>query len=207
MEKICCIVGAGPSEAYIKEDSFIIAADGGLNKLDKLNIKADLIIGDFDSTKMPYGKNVITHPIEKDDTDTLLCLKEAIKLGFKTVYISGGLGGLIDHTVANIQALIYARNKGVNAFLVGNGQCMCVINNSKNLVFSPKSNGRISLFAINGKADGVNISYLKYEAHDITLDPSFPLGVSNSFVGKEAQISVKNGDLLVIWEGTPNDLI
>ncbi len=201
--KLCCIVGAGPSELYIEDGAFIIAADAGIKKLKEAGASPDLIIGDFDSLgERPEGENVKIFPIEKDDTDTLLCLKEAISRGFDTVIISGGMGGELDHTVANLQSLLYADEEGIKAFLTDGKTTATVV--SDRISFGENMSGRCSVFAFGGDASGVNISGLKYEACDITLSPSFPLGVSNSFVGKKAEISVKSGRLLVIYNGVPN---
>jgi thiamine pyrophosphokinase len=71
-------------------------------------------------------------------------------------------------------------------------------------VFPSDSEGRCSVFAFGGEAKGVTISGLKYEASGINLSPSFPLGVSNHFVGKEAKISLESGRLLIIYNGKPN---
>ena len=43
------------------------------------------------------------------------------------------------------------------------------------------------------------LSGLKYEFEG-TLTPSFPLGVSNEFIGKNAWVEVKNGLLLAVFE-------
>lgn len=198
--KLCCIVGAGPSELYTVKGAFIIAADAGVGKLNKAGIVPNLIIGDFDSYgERPNGENVRVFPVEKDDTDTMLALKEAIKRGFDTVYISGGIGGELDHTVANLQALLYARKNGVSAFLADGIQTATVIDSASPLFFDEDMRGRCSVFAFGGDAHGVDIKGLKYEAEDVTLSPSFPLGVSNAFNGKNASVSVKNGYLLVIY--------
>lgn len=200
MSKICCIVAAGPSEIYIPCGAFIIAADAGIKKLENAGIKPDLIIGDFDSLgEKPTGQNVLTFPIEKDDTDTMLALKEAIKRGFDTVYISGGIGGELDHTFANLQTLLYARKNGVSAYLTDGIQVATVIDSSSPLHFDEGMQGRCSVFAFGGDAHGVDIKRLKYEADGITLTSSFPLGVSNAFSGKKASVSVKSGYLLVIY--------
>lgn len=206
MDPICCIIGAGPSSAYVTEGAFVIAADGGLDKLNALHITPDLILGDFDSLEdRPMGENVLTFPVEKDDTDTMLAIKEAVKRGYKTLYISGGVGGRLDHTIANIQSLWFADRLGVRAFLVGQGQTLTVLTDGE-ASFSADCRGKISLFSMGDRADGVTVKGVKYETEGITLSGSFPLGVSNEFTGRAAQVKVEKGTLLLIWEGLPCDL-
>ena len=62
-DKICYVVGAGENYGLdfqpTKED-FVIAADAGLCYLDKQGIRADLVIGDFDTLKcIPKHSNTI----------------------------------------------------------------------------------------------------------------------------------------------------
>ncbi len=198
------IIGAGPSPAYYVDGSYCISADAGYKKLKKLGITPDLLIGDFDSSgKIPnLGCEIITFPIQKDDTDTMLAVKEAHKRGFNRIYLSGCSGGLLDHTVANLQTLLYAKRQGISAFLVGEGETALVLENEKITVY-PDREIRFSLFAIDGIAKGVSICGAKYSAEDIALTCDFPLGVSNCFSCGIASISVKNGALLMIYEGLP----
>ncbi len=206
MKPICCIVGAGPSSAYVKDGAFVIAADGGLNKLRPLGVTPDLILGDFDSLgARPTGENVLTFPVEKDDTDTMLAIKEAIKRGYETLYISGGVGGRLDHTVANLQSLLFADKLGAEAFLVGENETVAVLTDGT-VSFPANCEGKISLFSMGESAVGVTVHGLKYETEGISLSNLFPLGVSNRFVGTEASVSVEKGTLLLIWEGIPDDL-
>ena len=46
----------------------------------------------------------------------------------------------------------------------------------------------------------MDIEGLKYSLKDGLLQPSFPLGVSNQFIGEKGKITVKKGTVLVIWE-------
>ncbi len=207
MKPICCIVGAGPSPAYIKDDAFIIAADGGLDKLKAHGISPDLILGDFDSLdNRPEGENVLTFPAEKDDTDTMLAIKEASMRGYETLYISGGIGGRLDHTVANLQSLLFADKLGADVFLVGERETVTVLTDGA-VDFHKDCSGSLSVFAWGGTANGVTIRGLKYETEGVSLSPMFPLGVSNQFVGRPVSIAVKQGTLLLIWEGLPDDLV
>lgn len=205
MSKECCIVGAGPSPVFLKDNSFIIAADGGLEKLKKIGISPNLIMGDFDSSDSdPSGEAVICFPAEKDDTDTLLAIKKAIDLGYDTLYISGGIGGRLDHTVANIQALCYASEHGVIAFLCGDNETAAIC--SEKIEFRKECKGKISVFCMGDIAENTCIEGLKYQARNLTLKNSFPIGVSNEFIGKPASIALSCGKLLIIWQGNADDV-
>ena len=57
------------------------------------------------------------------------------------------------------------------------------------------------------KAMGIDIKGLSYTTKDATLKFDFPLGVSNEFTGKKAEISVKEGTIIVIWQGNLEALL
>ena len=67
------------------------------------------------------------------------------------------------------------------------------------LSFSSEASGGVSVFAINGNASGVTITGLKYTLNSALLTAEFPLGVSNSFIGKECHIECENGNLAVVF--------
>lgn len=198
----CYIFGAIPVENFhfnINPDDLVIAADAGIKNLENLSIKPDYIIGDFDSLGYePTEKNVITHPIEKDDTDTLLAIKHAFNLGYNNFRIFGCIGGRLDHTMGSIQTAAYIAENNGTAVFWGNNENFSVIKNNK-ISFSNDCNGNISVFALSN-ATGVTIKNLYYELKNGDLTPDFPLGVSNKFISKEASVSVTNGKLLIIWE-------
>ena len=202
MIKTACIVGAGEigkAELFIPEGAFVIAADGGLEPLEKVGICADLIVGDFDSLgRVPEGANVIRTPAEKDDTDTMLAVKLALERGAEKIFVFGGMGGRFAHSIANLQTLAYIANRGARGFLVGEGCISTVIKNGS-LEFDDSYVGYISVFAVGDRAEGVYLKGLKYPLVDHTLTCDFPLGVSNEFFGLSSSVSVRDGSLLVIW--------
>ncbi|MEG2144141.1 MAG: thiamine diphosphokinase, partial [Oscillospiraceae bacterium] len=103
----CIIVGAGDffeTNIPISQGDFLIAADGGLNYLKELEIHPNLVMGDMDSVKVDYKEeNHRIFPSKKDDSDTLIAINEGLKLGYELFFIFGGMGGRIDHTLANIK--------------------------------------------------------------------------------------------------------
>ena len=197
----CYIFGAMPIEEFsysINEGDIVIAADAGITNTEKFNIEPDYIIGDFDSLGYtPTNKNTVIHPIEKDDTDTMLAVKLGFENGYNNFRIFGGIGGRLDHTFANIQTASYIAENNGKAVFYGNNESFAVIKNEK-ICFTNESEGNISVFALE-ECKNVNINGLYYQLENGRLSPDFPLGVSNKFNNKEATISVEEGKLLIIW--------
>ena len=199
MSKTCCIIGAGPIRSLsVPDDAFIICADGGLTSAAKFNITPDLIVGDFDSLGVvPQGENVVVYPVEKDVTDSFIAIQRGLERGCDRFVLYGCLGGRLDHTLANIQHLQYLVEHGAQGMLIGDHETVTVIKNAA-LHFDETRTGGISVFSLSEASEGVTIEGLYYEAKDITLTNGFPLGVSNSFIGQPATVSVQNGVLLVV---------
>ena len=120
---VCYIFAALETKTlpYIpNKQDYVIAADKGLDNLKKIGIKPDVIIGDFDSLGfVPSGENIKRLPIEKDDTDVGFAVNYAFELGYKEFVIYGAIGGLLDHTVANLQLSAYISSKGGKSVFVG----------------------------------------------------------------------------------------
>ena len=202
MNKTCVIVGAGEvleQEIWVNEGDYVIAADGGLKYLSDLGIKADMVLGDFDSLGyVPNHENKILHPAEKDDSDMMLAVKEGLRLGFDRFRIYGALGGRLDHTIANLQTLIYLAKQGAEGELIGKGVHITAIHNGA-FRFGPEHKGYISVFCLNGIAEGVWIRGLKYTLENSVLTSDRALGLSNEFIGVDSEIGVREGELVILW--------
>lgn len=209
MEKVCYIIGAcapGKIAVASKENALIIAADGGLRYLEEQNIAPDLVVGDFDSLgRVPEGENILLHPMEKDDTDTMLAVKLGLARGCRTFILYGCMGGRPDHTYANYQTLLFLAQHGARGYLSGGGWVSCAIRNNS-IEFPSVLTGTVSVFCPDGDADGVTLTGLYYPLTDGTLKSGFPLGVSNHFTGASASVSVRDGSLLIMWEETAESL-
>jgi thiamine pyrophosphokinase len=181
---------------------FVIAADAGYRQL--RGVKPDLVVGDFDSLGfVPEHETVVRHPVRKDDTDTLLAVKLGLAQGYRQFVILGGIGGRLDHTVANIQTLAYLAGQGAKGCLVGEKESALLLQNGS-VRFAPEQTGAISVFAFGESASGVTEEGLDYPLESATLACDCPLGVSNAFTGAPARIAVKRGSLLIVWNGRPD---
>lgn len=205
----CIIVGAGDltvGQLSLREDDFLIAVDGGLSYCGILEAEPDLILGDFDSLtegevqalkilEKEIPERIIRLRPEKDDTDMLYALKWALDQGYREFRLYGATGGRLEHTFANIQCLLYLKNHGAVGYLMdGNGMILVLKNEA--VRFQADLEGYLSLFALGECAKGVNIRGMKYPLVDYTMTNDFPIGISNEFIGEEAEISVEEGELV-----------
>lgn len=208
MSGFCCIFAAGKisdAEVTIPEGAFVIAADAGLRFLREKGRAPDLIVGDFDSLgERPVGENIVYHQPEKDDTDTMLAAREGLKRGYDRFLIFGGLGGRLDHTLANLQTLCFLCEHGARGYLVGGGTVATAFQNG-GISFFGMPRGTISVFTLGADARGVWERGLKYPLSDYTMTAGFPIGVSNEFTGATAEVSVRDGTLLVLWSAQALD--
>lgn len=182
-----------------REETLVIAADGGYEYCLETVGAPDLAVGDFDSLGyIPKGGEVLVYPREKDDTDLGIAIKEALARGCCEIYIFGATGGRLDHTVASLQSLLSLAGQGVRAFLFGQG--FTATATTSGLSFPASYTGTVSVFAAGGECLGVTLSGLRYTAEGATLSPLMPLGVSNEFAGQAAKIVCQAGILLILWQ-------
>ena len=186
-----------PKDFYRPEPGdFVLCADGGWKHARGCGVTPDLILGDFDSSEKPDARNVETFPCLKDDTDTMLCVRRALALGFEGILILGGMGGRLDHTFANLQSMQFAALRHARVKME-DGNCVVYAVRGGSVTV-PRRKGKISLFSLTEVCRGVSAKGTLYELEDGTLESGFPLGVSNEFRADEAVIGVKEGTLLVM---------
>ncbi len=198
---VCYLVGAGTFTARDfapGANDFVIAADAGYNALRKMDVKPDLLVGDFDSLgACPPDVPTHTFPVEKDDTDMGLALNEGWVRGYREFMFYGADGGRMDHTVANLQLLGGLSRRGAHARMVCGTYDIYTVTNGT-LSLPPREKRTIvSVFCHGAKAAGVTLRGLKFPLLDATLTCDHPLGVSNEYEAPLAEVTVAEGTLLV----------
>ena len=202
----CDTCHTGCSAKIKNKDIYVVVADGGLKFLLKNGMLPDFFVGDLDSVELEGAlKDMLNDipkkivPVEKDDTDMALAVAKAYEKGYRNILLYGGCGGArISHTLANIQMMSFYAKKGCSLQMLGDGVRLEILHNASKTL-SAAMRGSISVICLSDIAEGVTIQGLKYE-YTGALTSDRTLGVSNSFVGKDAIVSVENGTLLLVYE-------
>ncbi len=217
-EPKCVIISAGsftPVSISLEEGDYCIACDAGFMYAEQIGILPDLIVGDFDSTS-EHGEmairslqeiaesdpdRIVRLDIKKDDTDTIKAVKIGLSKGYRKFYLYGALGGgRFDHSIANIQTLLFIKRNGGKGYIMDADRVLTVVEN-ETIRFHRGNTGFLSIFSLGDKAKGVTLKGLMYTMENGVISNDFPLGVSNEFIiDEEAEITVEDGALLVVLE-------
>lgn len=197
----CIIIGAGQlniSKIVIDNNDYVICADGGYIYAKQLNIKPNLIVGDFDSLKEEIKDiEVIQYPKEKNETDTYLAIEEGIKRGYHDFVLYGCLGGRLEHTIANLQMMAKFIKKGASIEIIDDDIYIKLLKRHDEVGISANFNGYISLFSFS-RFSNVSIKGLKYPLSHYTLSSHFPLGLDNEATTEDGIIKIHYGLVLLI---------
>jgi len=201
MPKRCIIISGGEFSPIkgLSPDDYRIACDKGYVYAKRCGIVPDMVVSDFDSYSGPIDENIPVNRFqsEKDDTDTMIAVRYAVSHGFEEIRLLCALGGRLDHTLANLQALVFAQEHGVRASLEAADTRIYTLQNGAMQL--PRRDGwSLSVFAAKDRCTGVNICGVKYPLRDALVTNSFPIGVSNEWAAESAQVSVKSGILLIV---------
>ena len=219
MPDTCLIVSGGPIERkfaaeFVKERKYpcVIAVDAGLAVCGDLGIEPDLVVGDFDTfglermeeLRKREGWEAEVHKPEKDETDTELAVRSALRAGFHTAHVLGATGGRLDHELSNIHLMRAAKDSGL----------FMEIYDSKNRIFLLTPDDRehsvfrkeqiygkyVSFLPLTEKVLGISLDGFKYPLHDkdISILENPSLCVSNEVPGERAEITFREGILICV---------
>ena len=202
--KRCVIVGGADINNYdfirdkLCADDYVVFCDSGLKHLEQLQVMPSLIVGDFDSHENPHlDVETIVLPCEKDDTDTVYAVKEAISRGFDNFLLIGVVGARLDHTLSNVSILLYLDSLGKKGCIMDDYSEMEIVSDEP--VSICERYAFFSLLNITGCAKGITITGAKYPLIDGEISCEYQYGVSNEVLpGQVAVVSVKEGKLLLI---------
>lgn len=203
--KRCVILSACPvSEkmaGYLRADDHVIACDAGYRNAQRLGIRPDRIVGDFDSAPQPCADktDLTVLPHVKDDTDTQYAARLALQDGYKEVLILGGLGGRrLEHSIANFSTGLFLTKNGARTVLADEYSELHFLAPDRPLCLPRQDWMYFSVFPLEGVLEGVSIRGAFYPLENARLQMDYPLGVSNEFVADTVQIACRQGYGLVV---------
>ena len=187
---------------YVQPGDFVVACDAGYRNAERLDLRPDLIVGDFDSAPQPKTEHeTIVLPHVKDDTDTEYAAKLVSEKGFDEVLLLGGLGGRrVEHTLANLCTGLGLEQRGVRTTLLDERSRITYVMPGETRRYPKEKYFFFSAFPMEGRAQGVCERGSYYELTDAELTASYPLGVSNEYAaGSDCiTISTRSGALVVV---------
>lgn len=200
----CVIVGGADINNYaclrsrLRQEDYVIFCDSGLRHMEALGVAPGLIVGDFDSHENPHiAVETIVLPREKDDTDTVFAVREALRRGFEDFLLIGVAGGRLDHTLANLSILLMLDGLGKRALLLDDYSEMEIV--SDRPAFIDDSFPFFSLLNISGTARGITVENARFPLDGGEITCEYQYGVSNEVLpGRIARVSLTEGRLLLI---------
>jgi len=184
---------------------YVIVLDSAIERVLDLNIKVDVLLGDFDRNfdtekiKERQYPIEIVHTPNQDKTDLEKAFDYLIEKGHKAVNVIWATGKRADHTITNITNIIAYRN-----------QLKIVLLDDHSKVFwLPKkfekwytANTIISLIPV-GKVTGITTQNLFYPLNNEELTIGYRTGSSNH-VSEDGIVKIEHqeGDLLLMecWD-------
>ena len=204
----CALVGA----TYFNEQDFlmrynrgdfdcVVAVDAGFAALEAAGVVPDMAVGDFDSLGyVPRCKRVSRHPAHKDMSDMEIGFTKALNFKHDEVYVYGGIGGRLDHTIANLQLFAQYSERGLYVTGIADTFAIRALTGPDAFVLPDDvSRGTVSVFSASDRCEGVIERGLEYSLDDEPLTNRTSLGLSNELTGQEASVAVESGTLYIFY--------
>jgi thiamine pyrophosphokinase len=184
-----------------RDGDYWIAADGGSRHALSCGRAPDAVIGDLDSLpenmRDPFlaaGTAFRPHPADKDETDLELAVGFAVREGYRSIRIVGGLGGRTDQIIGNLALLTDPAWAQIDIrFDDGCEEALAIRSEA---VLEGRAGDLVSLAPFGLAAEGVTTVGLRFPLHGEKLYPHKTRGISNRMVSDRAVIRLEQGVLL-----------
>ncbi len=160
--------------------------------------------------------NIITFPTEKDYTDTHLAIKKAMNVikekkefnnkaplnqsGIKEetfeVYILGGIGTRLDHTMTNIYCMNEAYEAGIDCYMIDKYNKIYICDKEQRIVKQEQHGAFISILPVTQEVI-LTLKGMKYNLNHFCLKQGVSICQSNEIAEDTAQIIVEKGKIII----------
>ncbi|HCT37289.1 MAG TPA: thiamine diphosphokinase [Firmicutes bacterium] len=201
-------LAALPDRTEDNQDILIIAADAGARHLLSAGCLPHIAVGDFDSLSPgelalleQSGCDVRKHPCAKNETDTHLATDIAIAAGAKEITVFGGIGGRLDHSLANVQLLVYMYDHGCTGKITDGIQTAYLLTDRLELTgWHPGD--ILSILPLTPQLTGLTITGLRYDLVETEVQMGTTRTISNEFTESGCgQLALASGLAVVLTQG------
>ena len=160
--------------SYMEKNQFdlTIAVDLGMEFFQKKSKVPDYIVGDFDSVNpitlqkfkemKEKGPKILQFQPEKDETDTELAIRTAIRLGAETIHILGATGSRMDHVLGNIHLLGMGMRQGVEIIMIDSNNRIRMIQKGMVIKRQEQYGRYVSLIPFTPQVTGITLTGFRY---------------------------------------------
>lgn len=212
--KVLIISGGSIEEEFAREFlrdhsfDYMIAADKGLEVCDRLKLRIDYIVGDFDSI-LPglidqYEEDgtisIDRYNPVKDYTDTGIAMRKAVEMGADGVYFIGATGTRLDHSMSNIFCLNYLRERNIRGVILDpHNRITMPVETSFEIDRTSQYGKFVSFFPYSEEVTHLTLKGFKYPVTDRSMKKGDEgLFVSNEITDEHAFVSYDKGILIMI---------
>lgn len=210
------ITGAAPltrrAVARVPVDAVLIAADGGLDHALAAGLEPTVLVGDLDSVtaaglawaadRAAAGFEVVSHPVDKNVTDTELAIAQAATSGADRIVLLAGPGDRMDHSIAALGALGAPGLAGIADLEAWWGDDeLRVVHGPGSTTLDHPPGTTFSVLAMHGPCHGVTVDGARWPLHAHDLAPLVGLGVSNQIATSPVTVSVSAGIVTIVVPG------
>lgn len=181
---------------------FVVVLDGAIHRVLELNIKVDVLLGDFDRNEVPLDvirarqdAIEIVHTPDQEKTDLEKAIDFLVGKGHRAVNVVWATGRRADHTIGNITSIVRFRDQ-ITVTMIDDYSVIYQLPRAFQKWY-PKGTS-ISLVPV-GAVHGIVTENLLYNLNDETLALGYRIGTCNE-VAQEGMVTIshREGDLLMM---------
>jgi len=198
----------------LPQGSIVVAADSGLDLLERISVRPDHLVGDLDSASadaiaraVERGAEVHRHAADKDATDLELALDLIVDdlvpaSGIERIVVIGGGGGRLDHLLGDLLVLSSPRLAAFEVTAHLGRATITVVRPGPGRFIAGSVGEQVSLLPVHGSADGVSTEGLRWPLVDAHLAMGTTRAMSNELAAQSASVRLAAGVLAVVAPGT-----
>lgn len=184
---------------------YIVVLDGAIHRVLDLNIKVDVLLGDFDRNEIAvetirerqYPIEIV-HTPDQDKTDLEKAIDFLVSKGHRAVNVLWATGRRADHNITNITSIVRFKHK-ITVTIIDDYSVIYHLPEKPETFRKWYAAGTpLSLIPV-GNVAGITTANLLYELKDESLQLGYRTGSSNEAATDGiVEISYSEGDLLLM---------